>query len=207
MLKLVVEGYGEVEALPLLLRRLAGEFFQVWNPPMIPRPGRYPAGRLLSKKKGQPWGVGPDLSKAATHAQREGATCMLILLDLDDHCPKEVYEAIRPQLKTELQLHALVFAKCEYEAWFLASAETLKDGATAYPEDPESKRGCKAVLEKHLDLKFPYDERTDQPRYSQKIALDTVYKRCRSFRKLVKDYYQILTFLGCNPVKWNPNAP
>ena len=97
MIKPIVEGHGEVEALPVLLRRIAGECFGVWDVPLL-HPGRYPAGRLLRKEENGTWVPGPDFPKAGQHARNEGATCILTLLDLDDDCPKEVHDGLFPCL-------------------------------------------------------------------------------------------------------------
>jgi hypothetical protein len=202
MIKLIVEGHGEVPALPVLLRRIAGECFQVWNPPLL-APGRYPSTRLIRIDEGR-WVPGPDFEKAGGHARNEGATAILALLDLDDDCPKELHESIAPMLvaSTGITPSALVFAKCEYEAWFLASAESLGENVLPYPGDPEGVRNAKGALEDHLQLEFPYDEKTDQPRYSQRVDLARIHERSRSFRKLVKEFHSLLDQCGCNPQQW-----
>lgn len=202
MIKLIVEGYGEVAALPVLLRRVAGECFGIWNVPML-RPGRYPGSRLLRKEAGT-WVPGPDFAKAGQHARNEGATCILTVLDLDDDCPGEVHSALISQLAeaTGLNPSCLVFAKREYEAWLLASAETLEADILPYPGDPEAVRDAKGKLENHLQLVYPYDERTDQPRYTSIINLAATYRRSRSFRKLVGDFRGLLENDGLQPVIW-----
>lgn len=203
MIKPIVEGHGEVEALPVLLRRIAGECFGIWDKHLL-HPGRYPAGRLLRKEENGTWVPGPDFAKAGHHARNEGATCLFTLLDLDDDCPKEVHDALIPVLAsaTGIDPSCLVFAKCEYQAWFLASAETLEDNVLPYPNDAENVRGAKRALENHLQLVFPYDEITDQPRYSNRVKLKAVYERSRSFRKLVKDYRRLLEHCGFQPAEW-----
>lgn len=202
MIKPIVEGHGEVPALPLLLRRIAAECFGIWNVPIL-QPGRYPANRLVRKENGS-WAPGPDFTKAGQHARNEGATCILALLDLDDDCPKEVHDSLIPTLAnaTGMDPSCLIFAKCEYEAWFLASAETLEDNVLPYPGDPEGVRNAKGALEHHLQLEFPYDERTDQPRYSKNLNFAVLYDRSRSFRKLVKDYRVLLEHCGFEPNEW-----
>lgn len=207
MLKLIAEGHGETESLGILLRRIAGEYFGEWNPPIISLVGRYPAGRLIRKENGV-WVPGPDVERASRNARSDGATGILILIDLDDECPKEVYGNVFPRLAdhTGMDLSSMVFAKCEYEAWFLASVETLAENIPPYDGDPEEPRDCKGTLEEYLGLAFPYDERADQPRYTSKIDLNLVYKRCRSFRKLVKDVEVLLTGLGCSLDKWTPSG-
>lgn len=202
MIKPIVEGHGEVPALPVLLRRIAGECFGIWDVPIL-HPSRYPAGRLLRLEKGA-WVPGPDFAKAGQHARNEGATCILTVLDLDDDCPKEVHGSIYPSLAnaTGLDPSCLVFAKCEYEAWFLASAESLGDDVLPYPNDPEGIRGAKGALERHLNLAFGYNEVTDQPSYSSKVILTVLYERSRSFRKLVKDFRLLLEHCAFQPTEW-----
>jgi len=192
MIKPIVEGDGEVEAMPLLLRRIAGERYGNWNPPLL-RPGRYRSNRLIMKRDGV-WTFGADLEKAAGHARNEKATALMILLDADDGCVKEMNESLAPQLAetTGFPVSSLVFAVREYESWFLASAETLQEGAQPYDRTPESRRDAKSELERHLNLQFPYNEKNDQPSYSQKIDLDLCEARSRSFRKLLKEFGKLL---------------
>lgn len=202
MIKPIVEGYGEVAAFPVLLRRIAGECFGIPNAPIL-RPGRYRANQVIRKEGGQ-WVPGPDLAKAGGHARNEGATAILTLLDLDDGCPKQVYESLVPQLAAATGMAAshLVFAHREYEAWFLSSAETLANNVLPYTGDPESVRDAKGAIEDHLQLGFPYDEKADQPRYSARIDLKKVFARSRSFRKLVKDFRILLQGCGFTPADW-----
>jgi len=201
MIKPIVEGHGEVPALPLLLRRIAGESFGIWNPPLL-NPGRYRASQLL-RCEDKIWVPGPGLVKAAGHARNEGATALLVLLDADDFCAKSASESLTPALAgaTGFEAARIVFAVREYEAWLLASAETIQDGALIYPKDSEQPRDAKSALEKHLRLPFPYNEKTDQPAFSAKINLTLCHERSRSFRKLTKDFKELLATCGMNPVE------
>lgn len=201
MIKPIVEGHGEVPALPVLLRRIAGERFGIWNPPLL-TPERYPASQLLACEDNV-WVPGPGLIKAAGHARNEGATALLVLLDADDFCVRTVSESVRPALAgiTGFNVGRIVFAVREYEAWLLASAETLHDGALVYPDDPEKPRDAKGALERHLGLPLPYNARTEQPAFSAKINLSLCHERSRSFWKLTKDFKELLTACGMNPVE------
>jgi hypothetical protein len=143
------------------------------------------------------------LIKAAGHARNEGANALLVLLDADDFCVKTASESVRPALAgaTGFDAARIVFAVREYEAWLLASAETLQDGALVYPNDPEQPRDAKGALERHLGLLFPYNARTEQPAFSAKISLSLCHERSRSFRKLTKDFKELLAACGMNPVE------
>lgn len=203
MIKPIVEGHGEMSALPVLLRKIAGERFGIWNPPLL-TPGRYHASQLI-RCEDNVWVPGPGLIKAAGHAKNEGATALLVLLDADTDglCVKTASESVRPALAgaTGFEAARIVFAVREYEAWLLASAETLQDGALVYPDDPERPRDAKGALERHLGLAFPYNARTEQPAFSAKINLSLCHERSRSFRKLTKDFKDLLTACGMNPVE------
>ena len=85
MIKPIVEGHGEVDALPVLLRRISGECFGVWDVQIL-TPGRYKSGRMI-RREGERWVPGDDLAKAGGHAQNEGALAVLVVMDLDDDCP------------------------------------------------------------------------------------------------------------------------
>jgi len=76
----VVEGQGDVVAVPVLLRRFINQI----NPPVaidIARPIRQPRGTLL-----KPGGIEAAVQFAATAMGDKGA--VLVLLDSDGDCPK-----------------------------------------------------------------------------------------------------------------------
>ena len=124
-----------------------------------------------------------------------------MLLDADDFCAKIASESLSPLLKeaTGFDTACIVFAVREYEAWVLASAETLQEGVGCFPGDPERPRDAKGALEDHLQLAFPYNAITDQPAFSAKINLSLSYQRSRSFRKLTKEFRNLLVSCGLNP--------
>jgi hypothetical protein len=140
----IVEGDGEVRAVPTLLRRI-GESLSVWNL-HIPTPYRMPRSRLLVP------GTLENAVQASAHHVR-GAGGILVLIDADDDCPASLgpklcarAQAARPDMKT-----AVVLANREYEGWFLASASLLAgrrnlSNPLAAPAEPEKIRGAKEWL-------------------------------------------------------------
>ena len=96
MIKPIVEGHGEYEAVPILLRRIAQECFEIYDD-VILRPERYPSSQLI-RKDGNQWRPGPAFMKACGHARNKGATSLLVILDLDDDCAKQVSESVVPSL-------------------------------------------------------------------------------------------------------------
>jgi hypothetical protein len=175
----VVEGEGEVAALPVLLRRIMMEMHAVYV--HVPPPARLSRGKLTLER---------DIARAI-HIQAkkvDGRGGVLVLLDADDDCPVECAGAVRdcclslPGCPVEV-----VVANREFEAWFLASVESLRDhwavavNAT-YAGDPEQPRGAKERLAKCMTEK--YVPTLHQAAFAQMLDLSTALARSRSFRRL-----------------------
>lgn len=120
----VVEGYAEVESVPVLIHRVA----QDWNPGIVvvvPHPVRITKSKLL--KSGE---LERAAALAALNAGHTGG--VLVILDSDDDCPAH----LGPELLTRVRIAradlpcAVVLAKREFESWFLASAESLRGYAS-----------------------------------------------------------------------------
>lgn len=193
MIQSIVEGSGEVGAVPILLRRLANEFGVAHVP--LGRPIRKNRGQLVTRE---------GMEKAIELARRQsGCRAVLILFDADDCCTKTESASLQLQA-TELarQLPCpLIIANKEFESWFLASLEELSpSGSLTYPNDPDQKRGAKEELERRLEIY--YNEPADQPKFTARINLRRTYERSRSFRKLVKEFRRLLEQLGFQPLDW-----
>lgn len=86
----------------------------------------------------------------------------------------------------------MVLANREYEAWFIAGAESLngcrgfqsleKDALT----DPEIPRNAKGWVRDRMPA--GYGETTDQPAFSARFDLALAHERSRSFRKLCSEW-------------------
>ena len=118
-LALIVEGHGEVRALPILVRRLLGHLGAEPMPEILP-PHRVPRGRLVKEA---------ELQRAVElQARRVGVDgAILIVVDADDDCPAALgprlvtwARAIRPDRRI-----STVVADREFETWFLASLSSL----------------------------------------------------------------------------------
>ena len=188
MIQLIVEGAGEVEAVPVLLRRLAVELGVPQA--QFGRPIRRTRSQLVQRQ---------DLDHALALARlQRNCEAVFILFDADDLCPKTEANPLRDlvrELARDLPV-SLVVANREYEAWFLASQETL-GASRPYPHDPDLKRGAKEELERRLGIY--YDERADQPKFSARLDFRLTYERSRSFKKLVQEFHRLLRKLGLNP--------
>lgn len=180
----VVEGKGETIAVPVLLRRIAGAAAPGLNLSIsVIRRGR----QLVVKK--------PHFEKFIDLAARRvrPTGLILVLLDADTDCPAELGPLLvrratkaRPDRRTRV-----VLAKAEYEAWFLASAESLagKHGLRAdmtAPADPEGIRDAKGWLSRHQADEGAYRPSVHQT--SLTAAFDMAAARTApSFDKLWRD--------------------
>ena len=184
----IVEGDGEVAALPVLLRRL-GE----WRTPGIyldvAVPIRVHRDRFLNKDDE----FKRFLLLAAGKCGEDG--WILIMLDADDACPAEMGRDILDRARTCVPHRqiSVVLANREYEAWFIAAAESLS-GHRGFQcnlaesiVDAETPRDAKGWLKERMSG-GTYGEVTDQPAFSARLDLQQAHDRSRSFRKLCAEW-------------------
>lgn len=186
----IVEGDGDVQALPVLLRRIAGEA-DVYDID-IPSPIRVRRDKFLNRDDE----FNRIVELAAGKANDDGT--LLILLDADDDCPARLAHWVRGRA-LDIAPHrniAVVIAHREFEAWFLAAAESLAGcrglpPAVQAPERPEDIRDAKGWLSSKMSGR-QYHEVSDQPALSAVFDLTAAEHRSRSFRKLLKEFRRVL---------------
>lgn len=184
----IVEGDGEVAALPILLRRLG----QWCTPDVVARvlpPARVYKDRFLNRPE-----------EFSRHMQLAAAKCgetgwILILLDADDDCPaaKGNEILVRARAVVPHRRVGVVLANREYEAWFIAAASSLHGSRNfrCTPADgqinAEIPRNAKGWISTRM-RDGAYGEITDQPAFSAMIDLQLAFDRSRSFRKLCSEW-------------------
>lgn len=199
----IVEGYGEVEAVPVLVRRLIAEAlcFGV----QVGAPIRRTQSQLRSQD-----GVHAAVKLAALQPE---CGAVLVLFDEEDGCPVTRANVVRGwalQVARGMPCEVVV-AHREYETWFLAALESLRgqcgirDDAIA-PEIPESKRDAKGQLEAWMPKTRAYSETLDQAPMSARFDLAVAHQRSRSFRKLVSAVGAMMKALGCEHGPWPPSG-
>lgn len=187
----IVEGDGEVQALPVLVRRLAGEWGLYCE---VPSPIRVHRDRFLNNESE----FSSKLRLANAKAGPDGV--ILVLLDADDDCPVELAARVRQRaarITPEREVH-VVLANREYEGWFLAAAESLAGerglaAELAAPPDPDSVRDAKGWLKERMCAGDTYREVIDQPAFSARFSTDLAAERSRSFRKFLNEMKEILS--------------
>lgn len=147
----IVEGHGEIEALPALLHRI-GRDVASDRLLQVNAPIRVKSGSFLNR----PEELRRFVQLAALKAEAKSGS-VLILLDCDDGCPAEIgprvladSQAVRPDVPVFVAL-----AYREYETWLIASALALrgKQGLPddlMPPQDPEGLRDAKGWLGKFM---------------------------------------------------------
>ncbi len=100
---------------------------------------------------------------------------------------------------TVVRISAVVIAKCEFEAWFLAAAESLwgrrgLPSTLAPPPDPESVRDAKRWRGERMAPGRTYAPPRDQAALASVFDLD-VARQADSFDKCYREVVRLLTSL------------
>ena len=224
-LVLLVEGDGDVQAAPVLLKRLladCGAFDVVRLDPHPLRVGEY--GRIC-KDSFSEWRR--FLQVAAKRSDMGG--CLLILdgdsrlmVDGQPFCAMRAARFLAGEARRvgggTLFSVAVVFACMEFESWLIAGATTLAgksftDGRKELPEridpvpvDPQSApRDAKGWFRRIM--KTGYKPTRDQAELTRLVDLDAVRQRgMRSFRRLEHAVKELVEAIRCGDHRVAPTA-
>ncbi len=188
----IVEGHGECEAVPILIRRIA----QTIDPGFVPKvlsPLRVPACRLM--KEGE---MERSVDLAARKLQGEGGILVVLDCDWDNGCPATDGPALLKRamvVRSDLPI-AVILAKKEFEAWFLGAAESLRGkhglpNDLQSPEKPEEIRVAKEWLSDKMPQGRSYAESTDQPAFATLFDMNMA-RRADSFDKCYREIESML---------------
>jgi hypothetical protein len=181
----IVEGHGEMQAVPALIRRVAAAYASA---------SYVEVGRAIRTGRSdivKPNGIERVVELAAR--QTHSGDGILVVLDADDDLPCELgplllarAASIRPDRRTRV-----VVANREFEAWFLASARSLRGQRGLAddiepPADPESIRDAKGWLSARTGRAQSYKPTVDQAALANLVDLEQA-STARSFRKFVKE--------------------
>lgn len=181
----IVEGHGEVQAVPVLLRRVLHEQLQIYDIEVDP-PIRIPKNKLL--KQG-------ELERAIELAARRTSPTdgIIVIVDADDDCPAQLGPEVATRAKNcrPDRRVSVVIAKREFEAWFVAAADSLAGqrglaSDLVPPDDAEGIRDAKGWLSRHKSPGFSYRETIDQAALASQVNLEKA-QRCPSFDKFVRE--------------------
>ncbi len=191
----IVGGQGEKETLPILFRRIAGTLdpgMIVQVKPVLPVP------ESLLAKAGE---LEKHVEFAARSVGRHGGIFILLDCDGPGGCPKNdapVWLNRARRARPDMQI-SLVLANKEYEAWFIAAAESLR-GRRGLAADlvsdpnPEGIRGAKEWLSHHMPRDKPYTVTIHQPAFTAVFDMQAA-RRADSFDKCYREIERLLTAL------------
>lgn len=185
-LQCIVEGHGEVEAVPALLHRLVPHLCR--NSYLVTRsPIHRQRSTIVRVGELERW-----VEFAARDLRLQGG--ILVLLDADDDLPcqraPELLE--RAQNASRGCPVSVVLANREYEAWLIASAAALA-GKSGFPVvvPPHQKcdeiRGAKEWLSRWRAAGDPYSPTLHQAELTRLINIDLARDNSPSFNKLCRD--------------------
>lgn len=181
----IVEGHGDSLAILPLIGRVASAYCAD-AAVVVAKPLRIQRDRLLK----------PDvLERAVTLAVRQirdRDSGVLVLIDADDDCPRELAPTLLRRARTAHGAAAVevVLAEQEFEAWGLAATRSLR-GWRGLPDDlepppnPQNIRGAKEWLTERMPGSAVYSPTADQPSLAATIDLDQA-RSASSFDKFCR---------------------
>ena len=178
----IVEGHGDLEAVSILIRKVA-ESLDASRTVKMPIELRSSKGRMRNEQA-----FLKSLEIVRRYVGSGGS--VLVIMDADKDCPKEINEQLTQWAKkahADLSV-AVVVAKREMEAWFIAgSAHWNKDEHG----DAESVRDPKNWVAKNI-VKGHYAETVDQARMAANLDIEKA-REARSFGKFARDVTRLLS--------------
>lgn len=195
----IVEGYGEVTAVPLLLRKILHEHHQQYDIRVEP---------AIRGHRGQLSKCGSLARWTAIARGLPNCSGIVVIIDEDDDCAK----VLGRELKECAEARAngvpvyVVIASREYESWLLASIDSIKGHGGLVPDPvlptqgPESVRDAKGWVQRNMGRGLTYSETVDQEKLTAYLDLRVAYANSRSFKKLLDDMSDLVIRLGRNPV-------
>lgn len=181
----VVEGHGEVQALPILIRRIAADL------------GIFNCDIRTPHRIGRDHMTGPKVARAVRVQQAAvGADGLVIVLyDSDDDVPESAVASTRAQLAPESDRVLVFTAVREFEAWFLAGIDSLRGAGSvaddaSFDGDPEAPRDAAGRLEELMTES--YKKTLHQARFTGRLDFHHAAKRSPSLLKFVEGVSEAL---------------
>ena len=175
----IIEGYGEVAAVPRLLRRLLSDL-SVYDVGVGPPINAHGVTALATRFE--------DFLKLAE--RRPNCCGVLVLQDCEDGCAKGIAADRVRRIVTRGCKHpvAVAIATRMYEAWLVASIGSIAGtrgipADASFSGDPEGLSSPKAWLGRHMPSGRAYKETTDQAAMTERMDFGLA-RTCRSFRRL-----------------------
>lgn len=176
----IVEGHGEQEAVPVLLRRIIND--RNYNNIIIDKAWRIPSGQYFNRDqfRRRICGVYEDRLP----------DWLLAVYDLEDECPS-VYTDLKNLARDVIPCSfEQVFAIREFETWFISVKESLRGvhgirNEAVTPNNYLQIRNAKGVLTDNMDGSARYIETIHQAKFSAVFDYVSAAPRCPSLQRLL----------------------
>ncbi len=196
----VIEGDGEVTAVPALLGRLLNELSR--HDVHVGHPKNAHGNGNLTKDGGI------ERFVALASAERDWSA-VLVLLDAESECAKDLAHRLAQRVMTNgTKFPVVVCANRMNEAWLIASIETIAGqklgdrpglpSGLQPPHDVEEIGSAKGWLDRQFPRDRAYKETEDQEAMTRLLDFDMVRQRSRSFRRLCHAVEQALEGIADN---------
>lgn len=187
----IVEGQGDMQAAPVLIRRI------------VEHHGHNNVTVLPPHKRGDLPKIKANFNNYFKIAIKEKAAIIWII-DFDCSTCNCVAEEAEQLYKKANDIHAgwpfkVAFMVKEFETLFLAEPEAtrkvLKEipKAVLFPKDPETIRGAKEWLSRSMPSGYAYKETVHQVKLAAAVDLDNLRLSSASFRHLEKSVLALIT--------------
>ena len=179
----IVEGPGDVHATPILLRKILTDYLKCYNIGVVKPKNAHGRGAL-----DRVGGLERFIKYAST---TPNCGSILVLVDCDEDCAREWAKRISDRCR-EVGVSvpiAVVCAVHEYEAWFLASLDSVRGSGRLnqdihYDGNPEAMSGVKGWFTQQMPQGRAYKETIDQASFTSLIDISLAHDNSRSFRRL-----------------------
>lgn len=179
----IVEGHGEVQAAPILLRRTLQEIFSINSAEIVPQ-----RRQGINALEASNWA---NFKRYLATAYYEESP-ILWMLDADDFCPcdklRDIYSAA---LEMEVQQPiGFCFWHREFETIFLhdtnALSKTLKCAPIPGPESPQAIRDAKRWISSQFPPNSCYKETLHQAKITSRLDFDLLSECYNDFRHYLR---------------------
>ena len=177
---IIVEGEGDIDAAPLLCRRILGELHGAYD------------WTFVTHRRGS---VANLRANSCTHFKRflqagykEGMPILWMLDNDENDCARSLVSEFYEHVNSVGVQQPLAFCLWtrEYETMFLYDPEYVATKLVIQeliiPDSPENRRGAKELLSKQMPHGQGYKERVNQPSLTAGISLEKLKKNYRSFQ-------------------------
>lgn len=177
---IIVEGEGDIEAAPLLCRRLLGELYGAYDWSFV----THRRGSIANLKANNC----AHFKRFLQAGYKEGMPILWMLDNDENECARSLVREFYQHVNSIGVQQPLAFCLWtrEYETMFLYDPEFLaaKLGIQelSIPDSPENRRGAKELLSKQMPHGQGYKERVNQPALTAGISLERLKENYRSFQ-------------------------